>query len=131
MNIKLSNLSLIAAVALAGWLACCATASAQNASTNAPAAGKHAKLKHHLQTIATELNLTADQKQQIKPILKDEAQKLKALRAESGLSRAQKRAQFKAIRQDFVAKVKPILTPEQLAQWQSLRAAHGKRAANT
>jgi Spy/CpxP family protein refolding chaperone len=127
MNMKLSNLSLIAAV----LLACCATVTAQGANTNAPAGGKHAQLKNRLQTIAAELSLTDDQKQQLKPILKDEAQKLKTLRADTSLDRAQKRAQRKAIRQDFVAKVKPILTPEQIEKWQSLRAAmRAKRLSN-
>jgi len=77
--------------------------------------------------VAQELDLTKAQKQQLKPILQKEAQKLKALRADTSLSRQQKRQKLQQIRQDMVAKVKPILTPEQLDKWQKLRqATHAK-----
>ena len=129
---KLSNLNLIAAVVLAGLLAGGTTATGRDATANAPAGGKHAQLKNRLQKVAAELNLTDDQKQQLKPILQDEAQKLKALRADTSRGRAQKHAQLKAIRQDFAARAKPILTAEQVEQWQQLRAAmHAKRRPNT
>jgi len=71
--------------------------------------------------VAQELHLTKDQKQQLKPILQEEAKKLKALRPETGLSVQQKRQKLQEIRKDMVAKVKPILTPEQLEKWQKLR----------
>ena len=81
-------------------------------------------------TVAQELDLTKDQKQQLKPILQEEARKLKALRTETGLSRQQKRQKLQEIRQDMVAKVKPILTPEQLDKWQKLRGErHAKHKA--
>jgi protein CpxP len=121
MNMKLSRLSLMAAVVLAGWLACCTTATAQN-TTNAPAAGGRRAHAHNRKgKLAQELNLTKDQKQQLRPILQEEAQKLNALRADTHLSRQQKHQQLQAIRQELAARIKPILTPEQLEKWQELR----------
>ena len=87
-------------------------------------------VRDRFQRIAAELQLTEAQKQELKPILQDEAQKLKNVRAETGLSRRQKRAQLIQIRQDLLARVKPILTPDQLAKWQKLRAEmRAKRSA--
>jgi len=82
--------------------------------------------------VAQELDLTKDQKQQLKPILQEEAQKLKALRTDTSLSRQQKRQKLQQIRQDMVAKIKPILTPEQLVKWQELRGTkHANRGLKT
>jgi Spy/CpxP family protein refolding chaperone len=125
---KLSCLSLIAAAVMGTLAACITTASALDATSNARAARGHTQSKHRTQAVAAELNLTADQRQQLKPILQDQAQKLKALRGDTGLNRAQKRARLQAIRQDLLARIKPILTPEQFAQWLKLRAAgHNRR----
>ena len=45
--------------------------------------------------------------------------------AEAGVAKRQKHAQLTQIRQDFVAKVKAILTPEQKAKFAAMRAARG------
>jgi periplasmic protein CpxP/Spy len=126
------RLIVIAAVILVGWLVCSTTANARGAKAVRAASGQRPQLKNRLETLAQELNLTNHQKQQLRPILQEEAPKLKALRANTSLSQAQKRQQLKAIRQDLLAKIKPILTPEQLAKWQQLRgerhAKHGHKS---
>ena len=66
--------------------------------------------KQRFKNLAEELKLTDQQKQQLKPILQDEAQKLKNLRAKTGLTKRQKHAQLNQIRQDPLARAKPILT---------------------
>ena len=63
------------------------------------------------------------QKQQLKAILRDEAQNLKNLRAETGVAKRQRHAQVIQIRQDLAARIKAILTPEQYTKWQTLRGA--------
>jgi Spy/CpxP family protein refolding chaperone len=68
--------------------------SAQAAKLADPAGGKGAATKERFQDIAAQLQLTDQQKQQLKPILQDEAQKLKSLRAETGLTKRQKHVQI-------------------------------------
>jgi Spy/CpxP family protein refolding chaperone len=120
MNARVSQVRLVAAVVLGGLLVCCPVTT-QGANLGGPAGAKLALARERFQDIAAQLQLTDQQKQQIKPILREEAQKLKSLRAETGLTKQQKHAQLKQIRQDLLARIKPILTPEQLAKWQTLR----------
>jgi periplasmic protein CpxP/Spy len=129
MNMMLSKFSFPLAVLLAVWLDSPAAATARGAKSRAAAGGQRAQVEKHMGKVAQELNLTADQKRQLKPTLQEEAQKVKALRADTGLSQQQKRQKLQEIRQDLLAKIKSILTPEQLAKWQQLRGEkHAKRA---
>ena len=130
MIMNFSRLVPMAAMVLIGSLIHVAPALAD---TNGVAgAARHGQLKARVQKVAQELNLTPEQRQQLKPILQDAAQKLKALRADASLSQAQKHQQLKAIHQEAAAKIKPILTPEQLAKWQELRhQARANRKGNT
>jgi Spy/CpxP family protein refolding chaperone len=121
MNIKLHTLIPIAAVMLGGWLICSPSAVARDTTNDVPGRAARGQLRNRLEKVAQELDLTAEQRQQLKPILQEEGQKLKALRADTSLSKAQKHQQLKAIRQDLLTRVKPILTPEQLARWQEIR----------
>src|ERR1017187_8006081 len=116
MNAKTSQISLMAAVVLGGLLACCPV-TIQGAGPGGQAGGKLALAKERFQDIAAQLQLTDQQKEHLKPILRDEAQKLKSLWAETGVAKRQKHAQLNQIRQDLVARIKPILTPEQFAKW--------------
>jgi Spy/CpxP family protein refolding chaperone len=116
----MSQISLVAAVVLGSLLVCCPVAT-QGARLGGPAGGKNTLAKERFQDIAAQLQLTDQQKQQLKPILRDEAQKLKSLWAETGITKRQKHVQLNQIRQEFTAKVKAILTPEQFAKWQNLR----------
>jgi Spy/CpxP family protein refolding chaperone len=120
MKTKASQIGLVAAVVLGGLLACCPVAT-QGAKLAGPAGGKSAAAKERFQDIAARLQLTDEQKQQLKPILREEAQKLKSLWAETGVAKRQMHGQLNQIRQDFTARVKAILTPEQFAKWQTLR----------
>ena len=120
MNTRIPRISLVAAVVLGGLLGCLPVAT-QAAKLGHPASGKSAGAKERFQDIAAQLQLTDQQKQQLKPILREEAQKLKSLWAETGVAKRQKHAQLNQIRQDFTARVKAILTPEQFAKWQNLR----------
>lgn len=121
MNTRLSQIGVVAVVVLGalvlGW-----PVRTQAASLAVSAGGQNAPAKQRFQNLAAELQLTDQQKQQLKPIFRDEAQKLKNLRAQTGLSRRQKHAQLNQIRQDLLARAKPILTPAQLQKWQELRA---------
>jgi Spy/CpxP family protein refolding chaperone len=121
MTTKASPIRLVAAVMLGGLLVSSPLA-AQAAKLADPAGGKGAAAKERFQDMAAQLQLTDQQKQQLKPILREEAQKLKSLWAETGVAKRQKHGQLNQIRQELTARVKAILTPEQFAKWQELRA---------
>ena len=67
------------------------------------------------------LNLSQQQKDQIKPIFQSTRQQVQALRADSSLTPEQRRAKVKEIRQSQQAQLRAILTPEQQQQLQQMR----------
>jgi len=79
-------------------------------------------LRERLQQVSQQLKLTDDQKEKLRPIFKEQAGKVRELRANKDLSREDRLVKAKAIREDLEAKVKPILTPEQLEKWNKLRS---------
>jgi Spy/CpxP family protein refolding chaperone len=81
-----------------------------------------AKVQEKLQHISTELNLTDDQKTQLKPMLQSEVQELQAVKNDTSLSPDQKEAKAKAIHQSFKSQISNVLTPEQQKKWASMKA---------
>jgi len=91
--------------------------------------GKRAEAKERAAKIADELGLNAEQKEKIKPILKEEREKLQGLK---DLTPGQRRERIKEVRKETAEKLKPILTTEQLEKWRKLREQRGgKRGAKT
>ena len=105
-----------------GGLLVCFPVTTQGAKLANRAGGKGGPAKERVQGIAAQLQLTEQQKQELKAVLRDEAQNLKNLRAEIGVAKRQKHSQLTQIRQNLMARVKAILTPEQYTKWQTLRA---------
>ena len=87
---------------------------AQTATPNPEAAKK-------VEALAKQLNLTADQKEKLLPVLADEAPKLKAVKDDTTLTGLQKLQKIRAIHAETDPKVKAILTPTQYEQWQTIR----------
>jgi periplasmic protein CpxP/Spy len=81
-----------------------------------------AEIAAKLEKISTELQLTPAQKQQMLPILKEEAPKIQAIKSNTSLGPLQKRMQLRQIGEATDAKVQPILSPEQYQKWQQMRA---------
>jgi Spy/CpxP family protein refolding chaperone len=126
MNSKLTKIRLIAAVALGALAAGSLAASAQS-TNSAPHAGagqgdRGAQIKERLQRVAEELQLTDAQKEEIKPVLKEEFEKVRDIRADTSLEPKERRKKMKAVRDDIAGKFKSILTPEQFEKWQKLQA---------
>ena len=67
------------------------------------------------------LNLSEQQKAQMAPIFQSTRQQMQALRSDSSLTPEQKRERMKEIRQNQMAQMKSILTPEQQQQMQQMR----------
>lgn len=114
---------LFTGVALAGILSLqsMARATETSAATQPAKVEQDGAVLKHMQKVATELGLTAEQKQQLKPILRGERAKLKALRDDQSLTRLEKRKKLMALREELMPQLKGVLTPEQLAKWQQLR----------
>jgi protein CpxP len=62
-------------------------------------------------------NLSADQQTQIKPILANQQQQMMALRGDSSMSREDKMAKMKGIREDSSTKIQAILNDSQKQQF--------------
>jgi periplasmic protein CpxP/Spy len=84
-----------------------------------------------VEAIAKQLDLTDDQKAKIKPIFEDMQKKLAELRKDTSLSQEDRRAKLKEARDGITAKLKEILTPEQLAKWEKMGPGNRRPGAGT
>jgi Spy/CpxP family protein refolding chaperone len=74
--------------------------------------------------MAKKLNLSQDQQTQLKPIFEKQHEQAKAIKNDSSLTADQKKEKFQSLRQNTMAQVNNILTPEQQQQWQQMKAKH-------
>ncbi|MBV9144782.1 MAG: hypothetical protein JO065_02620 [Acidobacteria bacterium] len=117
LNLMFTALALSLALAAFGQSA----ADGQGAQSAQGAQGEHqgrrggpgmspdAQLEHMSQV----LNLTDDQKTQIKPILERQSKKMHDLMQDSSVSQEDKRAKFQQIHQDTMDQVRPLLNDDQ------------------
>jgi len=78
--------------------------------------------RSQIQNMVDKLNVTADQKTKLDPILDADAKQVRALRGDSTLSDEDRQKKTAAIRADTDAKIRPILTAEQWVKLEQLRA---------
>lgn len=95
--------------------------------------GKPPGAKERLQALAKELNLTAEQKEKVGALLKQQAEQGRALREDTSLNREQKREKMEAMRKASRAQIRALLTPEQQAKYDALpqpgaRGEHQRRS---
>ena len=82
-----------------------------------------------LATLTTQLNLTDSEKQNIKPILEDEAAKIHEFKMDSTLSKEDQKAKNKITRDGASQKIRTFLTPEQQKIYDSVsKKGHGKKS---
>src|SRR5262249_7938706 len=117
---KMHKFSLIAALALGSLLAGALTCSAQTQTTNPPVKGdrKGGGVHQRVDRMATELNLTDDQKTKVTALFEEDAKKMRELRADTNLSKDERGEKFRAMRKESDQKLKAILTPEQWDKFQ-------------
>lgn len=115
MTKTLAIATLVAGSLFAGSLALQAQDTPQNPPAGA-SPGAHAR--PNAEQIAKDLGLTDDQKAKVKAAMEEQQAAMKALHENTTLSKEDKRTQMKALRESFLAKMKEILTPEQLEKWQ-------------
>ena len=64
-------------------------------------------------------NLTADQQNQIKPILQDEQQQMQSMRSDTTTSREDKRAKMQSMRESDNQKIEAVLNDEQKQKFEA------------
>lgn len=79
-----------------------------------------------LQRMSQQLNLSADQQQQIKPILENESKQMQALREDTSLSQDDRRSKMMQIRQQSASQIKPILNADQQKQFDEMMSRQGR-----
>jgi hypothetical protein len=79
----------------------------------------------------TALSLSDEQVQRIAPMMKERQAKLQALRKDGTLSRHDRAARIRAIREASQAKVNAVLTPEQARKWRGPSAPSPKATGST
>ncbi len=95
-----------------------------------PANAQAERPRDRIQAMAKELNLSEEQKGKLRAMLQKEAEKRKALRGDTSLTREARREKTKAIAEDLTAELKKVLTAEQFEKWQKMRAEQRKNAAS-
>ena len=125
MKNQLSRLA-ISGLLATGLTLCSAAAFAQQDNAPAPDASTpqqgsgHGQWGGHQQTpdervarMTKRYNLSSDQQAQIKPILANQQQQMQALRQDSSLSREDRMAKMKSIRDDSSGKISALLNDSQ------------------
>jgi len=74
-----------------------------------------------LQRMTQQLDLTADQQSQIKPLLVERQQKLETLRADQSTSQDDRRAKARTISQETHSKIEAILTDQQKQKFAAMQ----------
>jgi periplasmic protein CpxP/Spy len=100
-----------------------ALSNAQNAPDSNQGQAMHEKRGEHNAMMAN-LNLTDDQKAQIKQIHEGTRSKVEAVNNDSSLSADQKEAKIRDIRRDTHEQVKKVLTPDQRKQFEENMREH-------
>lgn len=120
---SMSKKTLAALAVLAGALSLQFPILAAEVPAPTQSAAEHrAALRERLQATARNLNLTAEQKQELRSTMREHLTKLRELRQDNNLSPQEKREKFQAIRNEIAAEVKKVLTPEQFEKWKETRS---------
>jgi Spy/CpxP family protein refolding chaperone len=123
-QMKMTKVSLIAALALGGLLAGATVSFAQdNGTNNPPHRGRPGMMgiDQRVEHMAKQLNLTDAQKPKVKAILEASEKKMQELHADTSLSQEDRRTKMRAIMEDQHKDIKAILTPEQAEKFPALR----------
>lgn len=89
--------------------------------------GMHMRHGNMLEHMTRALNLTDQQKAQIKPILENEHKSMMALRQDTSLSRQDRMTKFMALHKETMSKIQPILTSEQQAKLKQMEQRREER----
>jgi Spy/CpxP family protein refolding chaperone len=117
---KLGLMAALVALVLAGSSPLSAQENKDAKRERPPGAGQRGDaVKERLTRMAEELKLTDAQKPKVEAALKDQAEKMRALRDAAPEDRREK---VQGLRADMDKKMKEILTADQYASWQKMRS---------
>jgi Spy/CpxP family protein refolding chaperone len=109
-------------MALAAFVATTVSAQDQSLSTDRP------KMHHHRSDAMAQLNLTEDQKNEMKVINDDFKQQMTDLKkSEDKITVTEWKSKMAAIRKDHHEKIEKVLTDEQKASLKTMHKEHGKK----
>jgi Spy/CpxP family protein refolding chaperone len=130
-----NKFTLLAALALGGLVATSQFTRAEDAPKpegkppgeaqgNAPG-GPRGDMKDRGAKLAEELGLSDDQKAKVQEAMKEQGEQRKAISSDTALSKEDKQAKMKALRESMTEKMKTILTAEQFAKWEKMPRGPG------
>ena len=93
-----------------------------------PAGHRRANPERRVQMLSKRLNLTADQQSQLLPILTDRQEKMQAIFHDSSLSKEDRTAKMRSLREDSESKIKAVLTDEQKQTYDQMRQQSRERS---
>ena len=116
---KLSKISLMAALALGGLVASSTMVRAADADTSGKGKGKGGRMtvEERLDKLTTECSLTDAQKPKVKEVLEETSTKMRELRGDTSTAAEDRRAKMKTISDDQDKKMKEILKPDQFEKY--------------
>jgi hypothetical protein len=79
--------------------------------------------KGQLTRLRNEVGLKADQETKVKPIVDKYVDDRQAVKNDASLTSTAKEAKFKDLRQQYVASINGVLTPDQQKQWAAAKTA--------
>ena len=83
--------------------------------------------QRQVKMLTKRLNLTADQQNQILPILTDRQEQIKSIMSDSSLSKQDRHAKMQTLRQDSDTKIKAVLTDSQKQTWDQMQQQRQER----
>jgi periplasmic protein CpxP/Spy len=116
---KISRISLIAALALGGLLVATTMATAQDAPKGKKGRGQ--SVEQRVERLNKEVNLTDEQKTKVTALFEKENQQFRELRGDTNLDPQQRREKFQAMRKENDKKLKEILKPDQWEKYQKMQ----------
>jgi periplasmic protein CpxP/Spy len=129
----MSKLSLIAALALGGLMACSTlvTAADTAADTTTPPAKKGGKnrptVEQQVTRMTDTLTLTDEQKPKVKAVLEATSKAMQEIRNDTSLDQQARRDKMQPIMDKQNTAMKAILTPEQNTKYLEMNARKGKK----
>jgi periplasmic protein CpxP/Spy len=97
-------------------------------ATTTIAANPEAVSKGMLTALNNQVGLSADQQDKVKPIIDKQVADLEAVKNDTTLDKAAKRAKVVQLRQQYVTDINGILTPDQQKKWAAARQTNKAKA---
>lgn len=118
-------------VAIAGAQSSAQSGSSDNAQAGPPEGGhmrgQRMSPDQRLEHLSKALNLTDDQKSQIKPILEDQQKQMESIHSDSSLSPEDRRSKMRSVMEDSNTKLRAVLTDEQKSKFDQMQSRMRER----